>query len=242
MNLMIESVLAYSLIPTLCLLAGGFIASIYQPGESLTSATQHFAAGVVFAAVAKELVPKLGAGSDVIVLIIGFLLGLASMLLIKTYSEYLSEKETGKKGVAWGLVFAVGIDVIIDGVLIGIAFLAGTTGGILIAIALAVELFFLGLSTTATLNARKVLFKVSSIVILVLALLIPFGSLSGAILLSKLPSFYTNGLLAFAVAALLYLVTEELLMEAHEREESPAITSCFFLGFLVILVLENLAG
>ena len=40
------------------------------------------------------------------------------------------------------------------------------------------------------------------------------------------------GTLSFSAAALLYLVTEELLMEAHEVEEKPIATLVLFGGFL----------
>ena len=45
-------------------------------------------------------------------------------------------------------------------------------------------------------------------------------------------------MLAFGVAALLYLVTEELLVEAHETEDTPLATATFFAGFLALLLLE----
>ncbi|KTD32586.1 hypothetical protein E3983_13240 [Legionella israelensis] len=241
MKISILNILFYSLIPALCMLVGGLIASLYQPKARLTSAMQHFAAGVVFAAVAKELLPKLGAENEPVVLTVGFIVGVLSMLLLKLFSETLNENSTASKGISWGLITAVGVDLFIDGVLIGIAFLAGEQGGILIAIALAIEILFLGLSATASLGARGVSIKIRLILLCILALLIPAGSLSGASLLSQLPSYYTEGLLAFGVAALLYLVTEELLTEAHETEDTPYITASFFIGFLLILLLENLA-
>ena len=43
--------------------------------------------------------------------------------------------------------------------------------------------------------------------------------------------------LVFAVA-LLYLVSEELLTEAHETADTPPLTATFFAGFLVILLLS----
>jgi hypothetical protein len=46
------------------------------------------------------------------------------------------------------------------------------------------------------------------------------------------------GALAFAVAALLYLVTEELLREAHERPDSALSTAMFFMGFLLLLMIQ----
>ena len=44
--------------------------------------------------------------------------------------------------------------------------------------------------------------------------------------------------LAFSAAALLYLVTEELLMEAHEVEEKPFFTLVLFAGFLVFWAIQ----
>jgi len=42
------------------------------------------------------------------------------------------------------------------------------------------------------------------------------------------------------VAALLYLVTEELLVEAHKGEQDSTFsTTMFFVGFLIVLILEN---
>ncbi|REM92600.1 ZIP family metal transporter, partial [Mycobacterium tuberculosis] len=40
--------------------------------------------------------------------------------------------------------------------------------------------------------------------------------------------------LAFAAAALLWLVVEELLVEAHETPERPWMAVMFFAGFLIL--------
>jgi ZIP family zinc transporter len=44
--------------------------------------------------------------------------------------------------------------------------------------------------------------------------------------------------LAFSAAALLYLVTEELLMEAHEVPERPRSTLVLFGGFLAFWAIQ----
>jgi ZIP family zinc transporter len=50
---------------------------------------------------------------------------------------------------------------------------------------------------------------------------------------------YVDAMLAFGVAALLYLVTEELLVEAHEEKvETPVQTGMFFLGFIVLFMID----
>ena len=46
--------------------------------------------------------------------------------------------------------------------------------------------------------------------------------------------------LAFGAAALLYLVVEELLVEAHEERESVWLGAMFFLGFILIYVLASM--
>ena len=44
------------------------------------------------------------------------------------------------------------------------------------------------------------------------------------------------------LVALLYLVTEELLVEAHAVPEQPWTTAMFFIGFLGMLVIEEIAA
>jgi ZIP family zinc transporter len=49
------------------------------------------------------------------------------------------------------------------------------------------------------------------------------------------------GLLSFGSAALLFLVTEELLIEAHESANTAVTTTMFFVGFLIFELLGMLA-
>ncbi|MBO1010896.1 MULTISPECIES: hypothetical protein [Acidovorax] len=51
-----------------------------------------------------------------------------------------------------------------------------------------------------------------------------------------------DAVMSFSVAALLYLVTEELLTEAHEVDETPLLTSMFFVGFVALLTIEMLVS
>ena len=39
--------------------------------------------------------------------------------------------------------------------------------------------------------------------------------------------------------ALLYLVTQELLVERHEKPDTPLISAMFFVGFLGLLLIEE---
>ena len=238
MTLQTHPVFLYSLIPALAMLLGSLAASIRKPGPKWTSATQHFAAGVVFAAVALELLPKIE-GDSWWTIGVGFLLGILVMLGVGALSERLEDEENPKRGLPLGLLTAVGIDNVIDGLLLGIAFLAGTQGGILIAIALTFEILFLGLSVSSTMSERGYGFPARLGWGLLLSLAVPVGALLGYWALSRLPANWEAEFIAFGVAALLFLVTEELLKEAHKKKDTPWITATFFLGFLVILLLKN---
>lgn len=71
----------------------------------------------------------------------------------------------------------------------------------------------------------------------VLAVLVPVGVASGAAILSTVPPALQVGVLSFGVAALLYLVTEELFVEAHEVADTTFAVAMFFVGFLLFLVI-----
>ena len=59
------------------------------------------------------------------------------------------------------------------------------------------------------------------------------SALLGSWLLAGASHAVIAAALAFSAAALLYLVTDELLVEAHEVEEKPISTLVFFSGFLI---------
>lgn len=222
-----------TLFPVLAAIIGATIAARMSPGPKVVSGLRHFAAGVVFAAAASEILPDVMHGASPIATIVGGLLGLAIVLGVKQAEETL-------KGAS-GLLVAVGIDVLIDGIVLGVAFAAGQKAGVLLAIALTVEILSLGLVLTGSLmetmrSPVRAVLAVGGI-----SLLLPIGALAGGPA-ALLPSPLFTGFLSLGLVALLYLVTEELLVEAHETKDTPLITSMFFIGFLALLVLEEFTG
>lgn len=225
-----NSPLGYTLIPVILTLIAAAIATRFQPGPRLVSAIQHFAAGVVFAAAAGEILPDVKHGGAPVAMLIGGAIAVGVMLLVK-------QIETLVKGPV-GMLSTIGIDVFVDGIVLGIAFAAGAKAGLLLTIALALEVMFLGLALVTELSKlRWPAAKILSIIGL-LMLLLPAGALV-AIPLAALPAVYVTGFLSFGLVALLYLVTEELLVEAHQTVETPGITAMFFAGFLLLLLLEE---
>lgn len=74
------------------------------------------------------------------------------------------------------------------------------------------------------------------------ALATAVGAIGGAAVLGDASAAVLAGVLAFGSAALLYLAVEELLVEAHEERETPILGAMFFLGFLLIYVLGEVAA
>jgi len=225
------------LIPTLLAVFAAFIATYRQPGEKFTSGVQHFAAGLVIAAVALELVPEMITGSK-LVMAIGFIAGVGLMLGVRvatSNTEIPKENKTTDTGST--LLSAVGFDLIVDGLLLGLAVGQGLLKSLGLIAALTLEIGFLVLSTTTVLLSKgnstsKVLLKTIGV-----TLLFPLSAVGAYFFLKGLSGNALTAAVSFAVAALLYLVVEELLVDAHEGEDTPWVTALFFLGFLVIFII-----
>jgi ZIP family zinc transporter len=139
-----------------------------------------------------------------------------------------------------GLLTGVGIDVLIDGLLLGVSFAAGAKEGLLLGIAMTIEVLSLALATAIELR-REGQGKGKTIgLVAALSGFLLVGVGVGITVLNGASDNVTELVLSFGLAALLFLVTEELLTEAHDGPESPWLTSMFFVGFLVFLLLGML--
>ena len=141
------------------------------------------------------------------------------------------------------LCAAVAIDALVDGSLLGLSSATvGARAALVLAAALTVEMGFLGATMAAALAGQPRLRAVAGVVFTALAL--PLGgavsSAAGDVAESNLA--LRVGLLSGGMAALLYLVTEELLVEAHSSgKHLPVyVDSMFFLGFLAAILVDLL--
>lgn len=234
---MIATIVSFALAPMLAMAGGGLFGAFKPPTPRLGSGMQHFAAGVVFSALAVEILPDIMHRQAPLAALGGFTAGVTLMLALRSAGCRL-EKSSGSP---LGMTLVVGTDVLIDGLLIGVAFTAGTREGVLVTIALAVEMLSLGLATAASL-ARVGASRIRTVVsVSVLALLPMLGAVAGSLALGGLSGGWMEAVLAFAAAAFLFLVTEELLVEAHEVPEAPWMTALFFAGFVGLMMLDMLA-
>jgi len=246
--------LRYAAVPVVFTVVGAAVGVYWPAMERWRAHVLHLAAGVVFSVVAVELLPEIQRRALVWDVVIGFALGIATMLVVDRVLDRIrgdddgddggdtsGARETPDPGASAGLplslVVAVGIDFVLDGVLLGVGFAAGARIGILLALAEAAEQLSVGLALAGELRVSRM--RGTRILLLVSALgsLVFVSAVVGATMLAGLQGGAMEIVLSFGAAALLYLVTEELLREAHEQRETPLATMMFFIGFLAFLVI-----
>src|SRR3546814_667790 len=124
--------------------------------------------------------------------LIGGAAGVVTMLGLKAF-------EARFKG-PMALLAAIGIDILVDGLVLGLAFVAGEKAGFLLTIALTLEVLFLGLTLTNEL-AETYRSRLRIIVIVsALALLLPIGALA-AVPVATLSPVMVAGFLSFGLMA-----------------------------------------
>lgn len=235
----LQTILLYTMIPLVTFVSGGIIATFKKPNAAFRSIILHFSSGVIFSVVAVEFLPDVIEKHRPPFVIAGFLIGIAMMLLIKAFAEK-DENKTKTINVSQipvAFLVAIGVDVFIDGLLLGIGFASGAQAGMLLAFAIGLEMFSMGMAVASELGSEGIpKGKVIRHIVQLSSLFIVSAVLGGT-LLQHLSDSWMEMVLSFGLSALLYLVTEELLVEAHSEEDKPFYTATFFLGFLIFLIL-----
>jgi ZIP family zinc transporter len=223
-------------IPAVVAVSGGALAALWKPSHEVRSLIQHFAAGVILAALAVELLPDIAKEHATKLVVLGaFAAGSLFMYALKLGTERLESRGEGAaRGAAVGLLVATFVDVATDGFIIGAGFAAGGETGTVLALGLSVELLFLGMAVTSdSITGWRIVGVTAALGLTVLGF-----AVLGSVLLAGASAAVLAGTLSFSAAALLYLVTEELLMEAHVVEEKPVATLVLFGGFLTFWAIQ----
>ena len=230
------AILPFLLIAAGAGLVGGFTAFFWAPGLHARSALQHFAAGVVIAAVASDLIPEVEKIGRPLGILSGFVAG--GLLMIALKWLVLKFEKNHKKNLPVGLGVAAAVDTLIDGAIISAGFSTGQSLGKLLAIALAVELFFLNLSVGSEFHKHKSSRWLGVAATTGISALLLVGALLAFFLLRDVSQPTVAIFLSFGAAALIYLIAEELLVESIQAEESLFSTAMLFAGFAVLLALK----
>lgn len=231
----------YLVVPWLVLILSTAVASYVRLTPSIKSVVNHFTAGVILAALATELLPEVTAAHMAMSMSVGFLLGTLAMLALKWFSESQKKEDKDHSHWPWGFIAPVAIDLFVDGWLIVLALKISPASAVILALALGLEMLSLGAAIWMKLRSVQ-----SSVVgcfamgVCISLFLLLGGWIGQWAMMGVSPPVFV-GCLSFGMAALLYLVAEELLVEAHcGMKDSPGITSFLFLGMWFIVLFKEL--
>jgi zinc transporter, ZIP family len=214
-------------------LIGGVIAIYWDPSSRWRSYIQHCAAGLLTAIVAVDILPEVRQNALPALALAAFAGGALLMIGFKVLSKRLEEDRDD--GIPVGLSIAAFLDTFIDGAIIGAGFVLRTELGLLLMVGLGLELSVLTLSVGSEYKKEGIRGTVILAITSGIALVLAVGAITGLFLLGGLADEHIALVLAFAAAALLYLVTDELLAKAHEDRRSPWAVASFFIGFLALM-------
>ena len=138
----------------------------------------------------------------------------------------------------WAFLIPLALDTFVDGVLLGVTYVARTRAGFVVAFAFAFETAVLGALTSAALKRRRISALVIALVSGWFCSLLTVGAVLGALVLHVVSGLWFLGFLTFGVAALLFLVVDNILVEARENPKGVnwVTKSSLYLGFLAVFV------
>ena len=189
------------------------------------------------AAVAGEVLPELRDRGPLWLVVIGFGAGVALLLGMRRFED----RDISTPGaLPAGFMVVIGVDLFVDGLLVGAGAAVSRDTAVVIAVALTIEVLFLGMTVGLRLLESGSTKTAAAAITAGLVSLVGVGAVLGGLLLAGAGDNVLALVLAFAAAALLRLVVEELLVEAHETEERPWMAAMFFVGFFALFCLESL--
>lgn len=227
----------------------------------LEKALLGFASGVMIAAsVWSLLIPSIDMATELGVVswvpaTVGFLLGIAFLLVIDTVTPHLHPKSKTPEGVKSGLsnttklLLAVTIHNIPEGMAVGVAFagaMIGNTGitlagALALSLGIAIQNFPEGAIISMPLRNEGMSRKRAFGCGILSGIVEPIGALVTILLTSSirpaLPYFFS-----FAAGAMIYVVVEELIPEAQNGEHTNIGTVGTAVGFVLMMILDVALG
>lgn len=193
-----------------------------------------------------------GDGWRVVPAAVGFLAGIAFLLLIDELTPHLhvgSQKAEGPRSRlsrTMMLALAVTIHNLPEGMAVGVVF-AGETHGLTLSAALAVSIgiaiqnipegAIISMPMYAEGNSRKKSFLIGTLS----GVVEPVGSVA-ILLLAGVLGVALPYLLAFAAGAMMYVVVEELIPETAQGRHTNLSTIGFAVGFVLMMVMDVVLG
>lgn len=201
----------------------------------------HAAAGLGAAVAAMELAPRASERIDVWLLALGIMVGASLSVGLAWLTSYVRKKlmEGAGRTTTWGAYAAVGIDLMSDGLMVGSGAAISSGLGILLALSQVIGNLPAGFAITASFRSADVR-RAKRLGALALYPAVPLlGALLGYFLLRGAGEMLTGTALAVFAGLLLTATIEDIVPEADAPGAPRRISSPFFAGGFVLLMLMS---
>lgn len=217
---------------------GAPLAERFDVSQRVVSAALQFAAGILTALVALSLMPPAVRSGPQLWVILAFFVGGAIFVLF----EYVSARRQAAKAegpgnvLSLGLYFGVLVDLLIDGVLVGIAATLTLDTGLLLALGLGFEGALLAFVATATAKQQGMAKAQRRQLAIWFFATVLAGAMLGYLLLRNQSAELRLVLIALASGLLITTVTQSMIPEAN-RDGEPSFAGIFFIGGISLYAL-----
>jgi ZIP family zinc transporter len=209
--------------------------------QRVVSGALQFAAGIITALVAFSLMPPAVRNGPPAWVVLGFFVGGALFVII----EYVSARQLASSpagagdSTSFGFYIGILVDLVVDGVVIGIGSTLTLGAGLLLALGLAVSTAPLAFVTTATAKRQGVPQRQRRLLSVLFIVAIIGGALLGFLVLRNQPLELRLILIALASGFLITTVTQSMIPEAN-REGEPSFAGILYVGGLSLYALMSL--
>lgn len=212
----------------------------FEVPHRVVSAALQFAAGIIAAIVGFSLMPVAVTQGPPLAVVFAFFFGGALFVAFEYYSaKRAAEQSAGAANVSLGLYFGVLVDLLIDGIVIGIASTLTFATGIVLALGIALSTAPLAFVTISTAKRQGIAIERRRRLGYLFFICLVAGALLGYLLLRNQPQELRLVLIALASGFLVTTITQSMIPEAN-REGEPSFAGVFFVGGLALYALFTL--
>ena len=222
---------------------GAPVAERFDAPQSVVSGALQFAAGIITALVAFSLMPPVVRNGPPRWVVLGFFVGGALFVVI----EYVAARQLASSPAAAGdsaspgFYIGILVDLVIDGVVIGIGSTLTLGAGLLLALGLAISTAPLAFVTTATAKRQGVPQRQRRLLSYLFIVAIIGGALLGFLVFRNQPLELRLILIALSSGFLITTVTQSMIPEAN-REGEPSLAGILFVGGMALYALLSFAN
>ncbi len=221
---------------------GALAAERFDVPFRLVSAALQFAAGIITALVAFSLMPPAVRNGPLPLVVLAFFIGGALFVWVEYYTAQRQAKDdpaAERPPGSFGFYFGVLLDLVIDGVVIGVGSALSLANGLLLALGMAISTIPLAFVTIATAKRQGMAKERRHLLSYSFFGCIVGGAILGYGLLRNQTEAVQLTLLALASGFLITMVTQSIIPEAN-REGEPSFAGILFVGGLSLYAMMSL--